>query len=707
MNWPRPKHSYFTSVTRWAHAILRNAHLALCTILTVVVMHSTVFAKNTLVVEDVQLRGAQSRHSIALGIGGTKPQAVEINLQLAASPLLDNKRSIVNILVNGQIRSTRRVEDLVNGSWRVNLRPLAPGKHELSFQAYLRGKDDDCIPLPESLWLTLLNTSTIDGAHLLTAPTANSTQAVRDFPNIWKQASSVNERLGKDVKTPVVITHDFAWSNSMGSAWLQAQLLLANRGLVVHNYPSSANNQPSVGTSTASLTLRTFDRLPANHPAAIRWREIKDPIYVLFAPSPSKLEVIAKKPEHLQLALDLLDDDERRQICHQNVCSLSSSDLVKPLHANRGSRPNNKPMLWSMATGDQPRGWTAQGVGTHRLRQVWVRPLAMELQSDVQLHLAARSSQAEQIDRDQSSISLRINDQPLATYSLAKWNSSHAKVRIPQSLWRANAWVMDFEVRLVPRQLKRCSYLVQEDYWVALDPETQLEAKYKHEEAAGIAGFWQRAMQRQQIQVAWNGSAGELPNEQQLASYTTMLQPLLPAASSHVPTRLELVNRSSCQEMACIVLHAHSTPPASATDVLAWKSNLSRLPQRAKLLPDLSAKGTAVIAWLEADSSQAEQLHFVLGAPSDTPVAAPALASLNGSFAVHSDQWHLFSDQASFEASLSHQAPTTGENVSQQQGRLRWINLIWATVSLLIIAGFALVYWRKKRKPDPKTWEVQ
>ena len=102
-----------------------------------------------------------------------------------------------------------------------------------------------------------------------------------------------------------------------------------------------------------------------------------------------------------------------------------------------------------------------------------------------------------------------------------------------------------------------------------------------------------------------------------------------------------------------------------------------------------------------------EQLHIGLGPTQSFAIPAPQWASLNGSIAIYADQWQVFADESSYQAALLSTPPSSGGNVSNQQGRLRWINLIWALGSILILAGAVLMYWRKQRRPDPKTWEVQ
>lgn len=696
-----PNYHDFTSLRRPC-SLCSVVDRALALLLfAILVMHCSVSGQTLLVADDLQLRGAQPSQSIPIHMEATSAQPIELKLDWISSPMIDGKKSIVNVLINGQIRSTRRVSDLEGNAWRISLRPLNPGNHILTLQAQLRGKDDDCLPLPDSLWLTLLNGSTIKGALKGGGIEKRESLAVRDFPAKWKATHVSAAAQDQRARPSVLLAHDFAWKEQAQSAWLRALQFLHQNGL-------NAQTKPDAGSQTATerkLTLRSFDRLPAEHPARKRWESEKNTLFALHAVSESHLEIIAKSPENLNRALDLMHDEERRKVCHERLCSVSDIDVTIERAANTRNASADTPALWRMTAGDQPRGWTAQGVGTHRLRQVWVRPLATEFQSDVYLHLAARASQAEQIDFLQSSINVRINDQPLATYSLSNWKSSTAKIRIPQSLWRANIWVIDFDVRLVSRNLQRCSFLVQDDYWVAIDPETQVEAMYKMVEPIGIAGFWQRAVTSPAVHVTWAEAASKAPTEQQLALFTPLLQALQASPSEATSPRITLVSKSQCKTSPCVILHSDASASWANEEVLSWKRAFGQVPDQVKDIPDLGTKGTAALLWVPPDQGNAEQLHLVLGSRSDSTLPVPPLSTFSGSIALHTDQWQFFSDESAFRSNLNA-SPAGAGNTSAQQGRLRWVNLIWALISITIVAGFAIVYWRKHRKPDPKTWEV-
>jgi len=706
MDWQRPDYRNFTRFVPFWPLSIGLYRITTC-IYALALMHASLFAQSRFLPNDIQLRGAQAQHTLTIKVNSIKPQGVELKLHWTTSTLLNRTRSIVNILVDGQIRSTRNLEDLETNGWKVNLRHLKPGLHELSFQVHLRGKNEDCTPLPESLWVSLLDVSTIRGASRHDDSVALKQLAIRDFPNTWR-AELMDKSIAPHLEKPsIALTHNFAWNSSMATAWLQAQLFLAKHGLRSRPSQQPISNQVNKLPSSAQLYLRSLAQLERDHPAAKRWRDNKDTLYVLYAPNPLQLEVIAKTPEDIQIALDLLNDDARRQVCHQDICSFSASDKSNQAHAEAIAPHDTSLPLWHMASGDQPRGWTAQGVGTHRLRQVWIRPLAMNLQSDVTLHMVARASQSEQIDLQRSSISIRINDLPLSTYSLSAWKSSHAKVAIPHRIWRSNAWVIDFEIRLVPRHLERCNYSVQEDFWVSIDPETQLEANYEYVEAQGIAGFWQRSIQRPVVLLTWSNTTTGLPSEHELASFTTLLQAFQNSTSGLITQHFSFSEPARCKDLPCIVLHPHSGPSTVEASFLDWKKAFSRIPEQAKHMPDLNAKGNAVIAWLSADARQAEQLHFILDASQNFELKTPSFSSLVGAIAIHSDQWHLFANETVYHSPRQNKTSSARGNVSQQQSRLRWINLLWALICFVIVGAFAIAYWRKKHSPDPKTWEVQ
>jgi Bacterial cellulose synthase subunit len=682
--------------------------LIACLALLVCMQMPTAFAQGPLVENDVQLRGAQATLLIPIVIEGNRPQSVKLNFKWRHSELIEPKRSTVNVSIRGQIRSSQRLSDVGNDGWILNLRPLPPGQHELLLQVHLRGKDDDCIPLPESLWLTLLPTSTLQGAVVAKSTTEQSPVAVRDFPQNWLNDSISAAQGSTEASKPrLTLRHDLPWDAAMAATFLKAQLFLMRRGLAVQ--PTAPDVKPTLAhpQSTRQLSLRAFDRLPPTHPAITRWHLANDTRFVLYAPTPTELEIITKDAEGAQLAIELLADDKLRNLCHERICSSTalSSELIKPANAIL-IQPKPRVTLWNMVEGDRPRGWTAIGTGTHKLRQVWVPSLALTLQADVQLHLAARVSKASQIDNQRSSISLRINDQPIATYSLVDWKATQAIVRIPAGLWRSKVWVMDFEVRLIQTAAPRCSPAIQEDYWATIDPETRLEAKYEYKEAPGIAGFWQRVSERPVLALTWSSPEKTLPSEDQLVGFAPLLNAFSSNDIGRHKQRWMFVEKSTCKSKACIVLHSRDTNASAQDGLLAWRVALDRIPAQGQGIPTLNADGTAVIAWVPPVSDESEQLHMILGVSKGQALSTPQLNTFAGPIAVHTDKWQFLASESASPGSSDGAFSEGAGNISQQQGRLRWVNLLWAFLSLAFVTVLAILYWRKNKKADPKTWEV-
>jgi Bacterial cellulose synthase subunit len=686
---------YRRYVSTFARRLLRSSLMALA-------LTSNAWAEQALLDADAQVKGTQGSMVLPLMITATTPKIMELKLRWTYSSLIDPKRSIVNIVINGQARSSRRLSDVGPEGWALNLRPLPAGRHDLVLQVHLRAKDEDCLPVPESLWLTFLQSSTIRGATRAGTSIAKQ-PVVRDYPMLWK--NNIPPSLGtaqQPATHPIRLIHDFPWDAKMAAVYLQSQLLLRHLSIetrdakVIDPVQGSLQNAADV---RGQLQMRALDRLPPTHPAVARWKLSPETRFVLFTPVAGELEIIAKDTSGLEQALQLLANDSLRQLCHETICSSTAAmnDALAPKTATSIAIPQS--LLWAMQTGDQPRGWTAQGAGVHKLRQVWLRPATLDLQSDVQLHLAARISQASQIDSNQSSVSVRINDQNLATYSLADWKSTHAKIRIPQSLWTARVWVLDFEVRLVPRATQRCSFLVQEDFWATIDPQTRLEAKFKQQDGVGIAGFWHRSMERTVQPVVWPIASGSPPQPHQLAQLSPLLVPFASPRQGAQVLRWTFVEPTACRTAACIVLHAADDRDKRSEHLLQWKAALKKIPSQAQSLPDLRSAGTALIAWT------AQELHLVVGQPSSARLPVPQLAAFTGPVAVHTDQWQFFPEESALDTADGSASKGQG-NVSQQQGRLRWVNLIWALLSVVICTVLAVLFWRKKKKPDAKTWEV-
>lgn len=666
-------------------------------------------------VNDLQLRGEKTSQAIPIFIEGTQAKAVELKLQWNASSLVEPKRSMIHISINGQIRSSRRLSDLSQNAWDVRLRPLRAGKHNVKIELQLRSKDDDCSLPPDALWVTFLSDSRINGAALSEQSSASRGVAVRDVPENWRKVSA-DEPAALATMPAVLLAHDFPWDRQMAAAFLQARLFLRQRGFDIAL--ASDNKAPK-----RTFSIRSIDKLPPDHPAAARWRALKDPQYILFAPSPSQLEVIVQSPQYTHQALQVLASDALRTLCHESLCSMSEPGRKTADPSDTSNDAKTQTRLWTMVSSDQPRGWTAQGMGSHKLRQVWLRPASLELDADVYLHLAARASQAAPVNQAQSSISLKINDQPIATYSLSDWKAGHAHIRIPPSLWQASAWIMDFEVRLTPHAVVEpnagrraassghCTQTVQEDFWVTIDPDTRLQAKYSTRDSQSIAGFWQRALERPVQSVYWNTTPSGVPSPQQLASIAPVLQMFQSSSDQTSLVRWAFVDLATCADQPCVALHPTASGgeanSSQASLILPWRQLLKRIPEHAKNLPDLNAQASAALVWQPKDGQQAEQLHLVFGQTSTTPMPVPQLATFTGSVATYSDQWQVFAHEPLSRKLPSGASANSTGNISQQQGRLRWINLLWALGSILIVTALSVAYWRKKKKADAQSWEVK
>jgi hypothetical protein len=655
---------------------------------------------------DVQLRGEQAAHSTAIYVAGVAARPVQIEIPFAISSMVDRSRSLVNILVNGQILSTRKLSDVKSDTLTIQLRPLAPGRHELIVQAYLRGREPDCLPFPEALWMTLLSTSTIQGASIRSAPEEILGAVVRDFPGVWRNGAAQRApSLPDGTKQFLSVSVDHSWGADTAAAIAQAQVYFARQGFELRTHSAASGLGAKEAGHLGSLAFRDFDRLEPNHPARARWALSAATKYVLYTATSNRLEIITKGASGISEAIELLADDELRPLCHESICGTQvragvSTDAAKSILSQTRSD-----LLWALGAGDRPRGWTAKGPGVHQLRQIWVRPVTLSLRSAVELQLVARASQAAQVDPGKSSISLRINDQALATYSLSAWKSSHASIRIPESVWAAPVWVIDFEVRLTPVPQERCSFLAKDDLWVAIDPQTRLNAKFEHVEPGGIAGFWLRGVNQPLVKLTWRDKDRTHPSLDQLTSIVPFLQGLVGPSADPAGPRWAFSGKAGCEEKACLVLHPPRSSSTDPAQLLHWQELVAAIPKPAARMPDLTISDTAVIVWSAPEGTSQEQLHIIWGPHTERGISAPPLSTFAGPIAVHTDQWRVLASTRVGDQASATQPPGSG-NTSQQQTRLRWVNLIWALLSVTIIVIVASVYWRKKRQADPKTWEV-
>jgi len=106
-------------------------------------------------------------------------------------------------------------------------------------------------------------------------------------------------------------------------------------------------------------------------------------------------------------------------------------------------------------------------------------------------------------------------------------------------------------------------------------------------------------------------------------------------------------------------------------------------------------------------TDQIEQVYIVQGLKPQQAWSVPSWPELRVSAAAYTDRWHLinFSEPQSTKPTLDLKGDMG--NLSTKEERYRWVNLIWAALSLLIVAGVAFVLWRNRRTANPKTWEAE
>ena len=297
----------------------------------------------------------------------------------------------------------------------------------------------------------------------------------------------------------------------------------------------------------------------------------------------------------------------------------------------------------------------------------------------------------------------------MATYSLAQWRSEQAQIRIPRDLWEAKEWVFEVVASLRPADAKACSLSEQDTAWITISPETSLIVPYQEQAFEGVASFFDEVKKS-----ALPSLTIENPSVDQLALVATILYPFVefkPYKSAIAQRQWKVVDEQACASQPCI--QVKSLPPADSPLKLSkgqWRKAKGELH-----VPYISLQDTAGLFYLPKLKEQPSQLVIVPGETSsvDSIIDPPNYVGFIGRIALFAQRWHVLDirlkGQQGGEALLqeSNSESNKDKNISKEQASVRWLNFLWAGLSVLIVAAVIIRLWRRpaSKKPD-ENWET-
>ena len=366
-----------------------------------------------LTVQETQLLGVNAEARFFVTLDAVKDRITEPKLIIAwaRSRLVDPRRSTVSVVIDGRVRQSVWLSDLAEAEYTVPLTGLAGGSHVISIRSSMWVDEDPCLQrYRNDAWFTIKPSSRISWERRVSASTR---VAVNSIPDSWLRLA--------DGKTGVFLDHQAPLDKEGIGAYLDADQLLRYWGY----QPEKTKTDRTVG----QLRLVTLDRLDKKHEAAIPLLENLDLRFVLAVDGNGVLNIVVRDSTGLREGLLFLADDQARALCTDSLC-LSGAQLPKSqlsVATTASANENDPSKVWKLGMSGYPNGWQARGVGQHELRFVWQRPATWQLRDSPMLLLHANVSGSVALDQQQSAITVRINEQAVATYSLAQWRSGQAR----------------------------------------------------------------------------------------------------------------------------------------------------------------------------------------------------------------------------------------------------------------------------------------
>ncbi len=647
----------------------------------------------TLTPQEIQLTGLNAEAKFFINVDAAKDRKTEpvLTLSWLKSQLIDTRKSTFSIVLDGRIRRTMRLADMEAGAYTIRLPGMQGGDHQLTIRASLQVDDDPCLlHRKDDAWLTIKPDTRISWERSVAKP---QLLAIHSIPASW-------QRLAQG-PSGVLIEYQAALDPAGMGAYLDANQLVRRWAYE----PELANSERTVG----HMRLTTVDKLAVDNAVAKRLRQAAPARFALAIDSQGILSVIGLDTTALREALLLLSDDSARGLCRDAVCT-SNTQIIRTRPAIGVLRPSDEPptQVWQLGTSGSSNGWTAKGIGQHQMRFVWRRPATWKVQEWPTLQVHALASSSATLDPNKSAISVRINERPVATYSLAQWKSEKAEVKVPRDFWEAGEWVVDIVANLQPVESKGCSYFDEESNWVSILPETALSVPRQEQAYEGIASFFNESSQSDLPILTI-----EQPSLQRLAGVAAVLYPFVKPKPGQVwqERAWRVENLAACAAKRCI--QVRSATPADATlqyGPSVWNDTSGEL-----RIPQVETRDTLGLFYLAPQKLQPSQMLVVVGPASEkaTPLEPPDYRGLLGRIALFSKTWHVLDVRAPGQDGPTILSPdqikkrNAVPNISAEQSNLRWLNFVWAGVSILVIAILLIRLWRKpKSKKVDDHWEM-
>ncbi len=685
-----------------------------------------------LTAQDLQIKGLTAQATFSITVDAKKDRKTDPVLHLVwrKSRLIDVKRSTLSVVINGNVRRTVWIADLGDGEYDVPLTGLAGGVHTLLLRASLRVDDDPCLQqYRDDAWFTIKSDTTVTwerrnptSKHALAMPL----NPINRYPDVWQRLA--DGWSGVHLDMPSTSSTSSTLDAGQASAYLETHHLLRRWAYQAQRQVSSRTVGRLHLLTLADLDFKSDAKThigdAARQMVVSRFAQTPAVTYLIASDEQGGLNVIGRDAAGLRDGIALLADDSARALCNDTVCeggaaTVTPPSVAKPASAVTSDKPDAT-RVWTLRNANYANGWLARGEGTHVLAFNWQRPATWKIAAWPVLQLRGQASTASTVDAVNSVVTVRLNGRPLASYPLSQWQSQRSEIRIPTELWDVPQWAFEVAVTLKATQSKSCVGTDEDSVWFTVGADTQLLVPRQEQSFDSVGRFYSDAI-----------AQGDLPmlhapilKLDALESLAPVLYPFYQAqagSESH-PTKRSLrwqwVTAQMCQTQRCVQLLSQSREGALlriAGD--HWQPNGLNMPH-------IQTTGTIAMFYQAASAAQGAQLYVVPGPPRahDDGLASSGLSGLIeppdykgllGRIALFSKRWLPLDIQPmSADGNLIGKPnlkdnPLDENTPSKEQLGLRWLNFVWAAVSVLVLAGVIFRLWRKpKNKTVDENWEI-
>ncbi len=253
--------------------------------------------------------------------------------------------------------------------------------------------------------------------------------------------------------------------------------------------------------------------------------------------------------------------------CHERLCLLGrAAPPADPPPDRTVDATASGDRIVTLAQKGHPRGYSARGGGWHLLRLNWERPSSFALTGVPELRLFVQSAALAGLDRNASSLNVRVEDRPIASYSPAMLaqEAMPLRIKLPPELWEQRSWNVEIDMNLRSIQTGPCQASVDSTLWLTLGAESGIYAQHKERRYPGTLAAVAELSQTVPTQLVFSRTL----TWPAVASLSAVLASLV-----HSPDWQVVSSQAECGQL-CVLAQVGAIPETSPLALLAVGSEL-------------------------------------------------------------------------------------------------------------------------------------